>query len=188
MATARVSSPAQGLLEFQASGSILIATTRSRHSGISPASTTSPIWARKTAGLSGDVYVGFFNPLLRSFGDPTNTTYFMVMNGLGGNLSLPSGQSDNTATVAETRQQMTLNFDFGITGINSLLRLNRNTGQVDVINTGFSDGGNTVLTSLGGGKYQLQLKLDGGTGDLFKYNDGTAFRGCAKRRARCLLG
>ncbi len=131
----------------------------------------------KNGGLSGDVYVGFFNPLLRSFGDPTNTTYFMVMNGLGGNLSLPSGQSDNTATVAETRQQMTLNFDFGITGINSLLRLNRNTGQVDVINTGFSDGGNTVLTSLGGGKYQLQLKLDGGTGDLFKYNDGTAFVG-----------
>ena len=101
----------------------------------------------------------------------------MVMNGLGGNLSLPNGQSDNTATVAETRQQMTLNLDFGITGINSLLRLNRNTGHVDVINTGFSDGGNTVLTSLGNGKYQLQLKLDGGTGDLFKYNDGTPFVG-----------
>ncbi len=131
----------------------------------------------KNGGLSGDVYVGFFNPLLRTFGDPTNTTYFMVMNGLGGNLTLPNGQSDNTATVADTRQQMTLDFDFGITGINSLLRLNRNTGQVDVINTSYSDGGNTVLTSLGGGKYQLQLKLDGGTGDLFKYNDGTAFVG-----------
>ncbi|HEX3600077.1 MAG TPA: autotransporter-associated beta strand repeat-containing protein [Lacipirellulaceae bacterium] len=131
----------------------------------------------KNGGLSGDVYVGFFNPLLRNFGDPTNTTYFMVMNGLGGNLTLPNGQSDNTATVADTRQQMTLNFDFGITGINSLLRLNRNTGQVDVINTGFSDGGDTVLASQGGGKYQLQLKLDGGTGDLFKYNDGTPFVG-----------
>ncbi|HEX4414692.1 MAG TPA: autotransporter-associated beta strand repeat-containing protein, partial [Lacipirellulaceae bacterium] len=131
----------------------------------------------KNGGLSGDVYVGFFNPLTRSFGDPVNTTYFMAMNGLGGNLSLPSGQSDNTATVAQTRQQMTLNFDFGITGINSLQRLNRNTGQVDVITTGYSDGGNTILTSLGGGKYQLQLTLDGGTGDLFKYNDGTAFVG-----------
>src|SRR4051812_33321361 len=98
-------------------------------------------------------------------------------NGLGGDLALPNGQSDNTATVAETRQQMTLNFDFGITGINSLLRLNRNTGTVDVINTGYSDGGNTILTSLGNGKYQLQLTLDGGTGDLFKYNDGTPFVG-----------
>src|SRR5436190_11639012 len=131
----------------------------------------------KNGGLSGDVYVGFFNPLHLSFGDPTGTTYFMVMNGLGGNLSLPNGQSDNTATVAETRQQMTLNFDFGVTGINSLLRLNRNTGTVDTINTSYSDGGNTVFTSLGSGKYQLQLKLDGGTGELFKYNDGTPFVG-----------
>ena len=131
----------------------------------------------KNGGLSGDVYVGFFNPLHLSFGDPTGTTYFMVTNGLGGDLALPNGQSDNTATVAETRQQMTLNFDFGITGINSLQRLNRDTGLVDVINTSFNDGGNTLFTSLGGGKYQLQLKLDGGTGDLFKYNDGTAFVG-----------
>ena len=72
---------------------------------------------------------------------------------------------------------MTLDFDFGVTGINSLLRLNRNTGLVDMIDTSYSDGGNTVFTSLGNGKYQLQLKLDGGTGDLFKYNDGTAFVG-----------
>ncbi len=131
----------------------------------------------KNGGLSGDVYVGFFNPLHLSFGDPTGTTYFMVMNGLGGDLALPNGQSDNTTTVAETRQQMMLSFDFGVTGINSLLRLNRDSGAVDVINTGFNDGGNTVFTSLGNGKYQLQLKLDGGTGDLFKYNDGTPFVG-----------
>ena len=83
---------------------------------------------------------------------------------------------------------MTLNFDFGITGINSLLRLNRNTGTVDTINTGFSDGGNTVFTSLGNGKYQLQLKLDGGTGDLFKYNDGTAFVGVQTAAALGVLG
>ena len=131
----------------------------------------------KNGGLSGDVYLGFFNPLHLSFGDPTDTAYFMVMNGLGGDLTLPNGQSDNTATVTETRQQMTLNFDFGVTGINSLQRLNRNTGLVEVIDTSYSDGGNTVLTSLGNGKYQLQLKLDGGTGDLFKYNDGTPFVG-----------
>jgi autotransporter-associated beta strand protein len=131
----------------------------------------------KNGGLSGDVYVGFFNPLHLSFGDPAGTTYFMVMNGLGGDLTLPNGQSDNTATVAETRQQMTLNFDFGVTGINSLERLNRNTGLVEVISTSFNDGGNTVFTSLGNGKYQLQLRLDGGTGDLFKYNDGSPFVG-----------
>jgi autotransporter-associated beta strand protein len=131
----------------------------------------------KNGGLSGDVYVGFFNPLHLSFGNPTGTTYFMVMNGMGGDLTLPNGQSDNTATAAETRQQMTLSFDFGVTGIDSLLRLNRNTGLVDVINPSFNDGGNTVFTSLGNGKYQLQLKLDGGTGDLFKYNDGSPFVG-----------
>ncbi|MEX0612224.1 MAG: autotransporter-associated beta strand repeat-containing protein, partial [Pirellulales bacterium] len=131
----------------------------------------------KNSGLSGDVYVGFFNPLHLSFGDPAGTTYFMIMNGLGGDLALPNGQSDNTATVAETRQQMTLSFDFGVAAINSLLRLSRNTGLVEVINTGFNDGGNTIFTSLGNGKYQLQLTLDGGTGDLFKYNDGTPFVG-----------
>ncbi len=131
----------------------------------------------KNGGLSGDVYVGFFNPLHLSFGDPTGATYFMVTNALGGDLRLPDGSTDNTATVAQTRQQMTLDFDFGVTGIHSLLRLNRNTGLVDTIDTSYSDGGNTVFTSLGNGKYQLQLKLDGGTGDLFKYNDGTAFVG-----------
>ena len=46
-----------------------------------------------------------------------------------------------------------------------------------MINTSFNDGGDTVFTSQGNGKFQLQLKLDGGTGDLFKYNDGTPFVG-----------
>ena len=37
----------------------------------------------KNNGHPGDVYVGFFNPLLTSYGDPAGTAYFMVENALG---------------------------------------------------------------------------------------------------------
>jgi len=125
----------------------------------------------KNNGNPGDVYVGYFNPLHASYGDPAGTAYFMVTNALGAYLQDPS------LLATDCIQQITMNFDFGVTGINSLQRLNRNSGLVEIINTSYSDGGNTVFTSQGNGKYQLQLKLEGGTGDLFKYNDGTAFVG-----------
>ncbi len=128
-------------------------------------------------GYTGDVYVGFFNPLLSSSGDPNGEAYFMVTNGLGGDLRLPDGSSDNLTTAAQCQQQITLLFDFGTSGINSLERLNRLTGQLDVINTSYHDGGNTIWSYLGGSQYRLLLTLDGGTGDLFKYNDGTPFVG-----------
>ncbi len=122
-------------------------------------------------GYAGDVYVGYFNPLLSSFGDPNGEAYFMVTNGLGGSLQ------DPTALVGDCKQQITMNFDFSASGITSLERLSRNTGQVEVINTSYSDGGNTIWSSLGGSLYRLQLTLDGGTGDLFKFNDGSPFVG-----------
>jgi autotransporter-associated beta strand protein len=117
-------------------------------------------------GYAGDVYVGFFNPLHTSFG-PAGSTYFMIMNGLGGNLTLPNGQSDNTALVSETVQQITLGFNFGASGINSLQRLRRSDGQVEII----------PLTHITGNQYQYIFNLEGGTGDLFKYNDGSPFVG-----------
>lgn len=124
----------------------------------------------KNGGHTGDVYVGYFNPLLTASADPTAEAYFMVTNGLGGDLTLPNGSSDNTATVAETQQQITLTFDFGASGVTSLQRLSRLTGQLEVV----------PLTHVSGSTYQLVFTLDGGTGDLFKFNDGTPFVGVEK--------
>ena len=110
-------------------------------------------------GLRGDVLVGYFNPLLESYDGPdfSNELYFMITNGL----------SDPGALVADTRQQITLNFDFKTSGITSLLRLSRDTGQVEQVPLIFDS------TS----HYHLDLTLDGGTGDLFKFNDGAPFVG-----------
>src|SRR4029079_18698318 len=108
-------------------------------------------------GFRGDVLVGYFNPLLESFDGPDfgNELSFMITSGL----------SDTTALVADTRQQITLSYDFKPSGINSLLRLNRDTGLVETVS----------LISDGGAKYHLTRTLDGGTGDLFKFNDGSIF-------------
>jgi autotransporter-associated beta strand protein len=115
----------------------------------------------KNNGQPGDVYVGFFNPLLTSYGDPAGTAYFMVTNALGPYLDDPS------ATVANCMQRITLDFDFGAGSINSLQRLRRSDGQVEVV----------PLSHLTGNQYELTFDLEGGTGDLFKYNDGTPFVG-----------
>src|SRR5262249_45805249 len=109
----------------------------------------------------GDVYVGWFNPLSTSYGDPAGEAYFMITNALGAYLQ------DPTLTVNDCIQQITLNFDFGGSGINSLERLRRSDGQVESV----------PLTHLTGNQYQYVFNLEGGTGDLFKYNDGTPFVG-----------
>jgi hypothetical protein len=110
-------------------------------------------------GLRGDVVVGFFKVLHESYdGDSYfNQKYFMVTNGL----------SDGSATAAQTQQTIHLTFNFGSSGITSLQRLSRTTGQVETVS----------LVSDGGGVYHLDLTLDGGTGDLFKYNTGAPFVG-----------
>jgi autotransporter-associated beta strand protein len=115
----------------------------------------------KNNGQPGDVYVGFFNPLLASYGDPAGTAYFMVTNALGPYLD------DSTATVADCQQQITMNFDTQYSGISTLQRLRRSDGQLEIV----------PLTRTAGHLYQLQFTLEGGTGDLFKYNDGTPFVG-----------
>ncbi len=110
-------------------------------------------------GLRGDVVIGYFKALDEDFDGPSwqNQTYFMVTNGL----------CDPNGSAAQTRQRITLNFDFGSSGITSLQRLSRTTGQVEVVE----------LTPLGGSSYRLELVLDGGTGDLFKFNTGAPFVG-----------
>jgi hypothetical protein len=108
-------------------------------------------------GLRGDVVVGQFRPMQGAI-DP----YFMIVNGL----TAPSG------TVDDATQTIHLNFDFGMSGINSLLRLSRDTGTVEPV----------PLVHNGGSLYSLDLALDGGTGDLFKYNNGLAFVGQSQLR------
>ena len=113
----------------------------------------------KNDGLRGDILVGYFNPLIEADDGPSYTgeIYFMVTNGL----------SDAAGLVSETRQSVHLEFDFLASGINSLLRLDRDTGQVETVS----------LVHDIGSLYHLDLVLDGGTGDLFKFNTGALFVG-----------
>lgn len=104
------------------------------------------------SNLRGDVFVGYFRPLRAS--DP-NEPYFMILNGL----------TDPVADCAGTQQTIRLDFNFASSGITSLQRVNRDNGTIEVV----------PLTSDGGSLYHLNLVLPGGTGDMFKFNTGSAF-------------
>jgi hypothetical protein len=108
-------------------------------------------------GLPGDVIVGFFKVLDESFDGTaySNQKYFMVTNGL----------SDGSGSASATQQKIRLTFNMGSSGITSLQRLSRYNGKIEIV----------PLTSEGNGIYSLDLTLDGGTGDLFKYNTGAPF-------------
>jgi hypothetical protein len=112
--------------------------------------------------LAGDVIVGYFEPLDEQFTDPDasddDDLYFMIVNGL----------SDPNGLASQTQQEITINFDFASDpSISGLQRLSRDTGLVESVS----------LTPTGGTTYQLLLTLDGGTGDLFKFNTGSSFVG-----------
>ena len=111
----------------------------------------------KNNGLAGDVIVGYFKPLDPSFTNSghANDIYFMIVNGL----------SDATGEAADCRQLIRLDFNFGTSGITDLLRLSRDTGAVEEVG----------LVHTSGSLYYLDLYLDGGTGDLFKFNNGGMF-------------
>ena len=108
-------------------------------------------------GLEGDVIVGYFQPLDPSFADRGHAEdlYFMVVNAL----------SNPTGSAAECRQLVHLDFDFSNSNVRGLLQLSRETGEVERV----------ALVDKGGSLYGLDLKLDGGTGDLFKFDNGAAF-------------
>ncbi len=103
-----------------------------------------------------DVWVGFFKPIHHTI-DGSGTAdenYFMLVNGCW----------DTNGTITE--QTIRLDFDFGgDTSINSLLRISRLSGEIEVV----------PLTLISGNTYYLDLVLDGGEGDLFKYNNGISF-------------
>ena len=111
--------------------------------------------------LPGDLIVGYFNPLDEQFTDAGTSDdddlYFMIVNGL----------SDSTGLASATQQEITMNFDFtSDPTITSLQRLSRDTGLVEDV---------TWTTDFGDDTYELVLTLDGGTGDLFKFNTGSTF-------------
>ena len=111
----------------------------------------------KNNGLEGDVIIGYFNVLLESFDGPDDSDeiYFMIVNGL----------TDSDGSAAETQQEIRVDFDFLSSGITGLQRLSRDTGLVEDV----------TLMSDGGSLFHLDLILDGGTGDLFKFNTGADF-------------
>ncbi|MEO6434990.1 MAG: hypothetical protein ABIP55_04420 [Tepidisphaeraceae bacterium] len=112
--------------------------------------------------LRGDVLIGWFRPLQdERHGDET---YFMVTNGLCAPPSAPVGGS-----AAACRQRITLNLHFKDSGITALQRLSRATGKVEEV----------ALKPVANnpGRFLLMLELDGGTGDLFKFQTGAPFVG-----------
>jgi hypothetical protein len=113
-------------------------------------------YGSKNGGLEGDVIVGYFNVLDEEFdGSSEDEIYFMITNGL----------TDPFGTSAQTQQTVTIDFDFGSSGITQLQRLDRTTG--DVVDV--------PLTHLTGSRYRLDWVLLGGEGDLFKYDTGAIF-------------
>lgn len=96
--------------------------------------------------------IGSFKPLRGA-----DDHYFMIVNGL----------TAGTGTANDAIQTIRLSFDFQASGIQSLLRLSRDTGKEEVVPLIHDDGA----------RYHLDLILEGGTGDLFKYHDGSHFVG-----------
>jgi hypothetical protein len=109
--------------------------------------------------LRGDFLIGWFKPLVPDA--HPDEIYFMITNAL----------CDRTGSSAQCRQRITLNFHFKDSGIKSLLRLSRTTGHVEEVPL--------KPIEKDPGRYVLALELDGGAGDLFKFNTGVAFLGIA---------
>ncbi len=107
--------------------------------------------------LRGDVIIGYFKPLDPSFTNDyhEDDIYFMIVNGL----------TDETGSGDDCLQEIRINFDFGNSGITQLKRKSRTTGNVETV----------PLVHDGGTTYHLYLYLDGGTGDLFKFDNGGTF-------------
>ena len=108
-------------------------------------------------GLPGDVILAWFHPLDESFDGPnyTNEIYFMVVNAL----------TATNGTATDCMQELKLNFLSAAPS--SVVMLDPETGLLQT---------NTMGT-IGGGRHQLVLDLNGGDAALFKFNDGAPFVG-----------
>jgi hypothetical protein len=114
----------------------------------------------KNDGLPGDVWLSWFKPLEEAYDGPTcnGEIYMMVVNGL----TAPDGSA------ADCRQEIRLNFLFS-SGFGGVQRLNHDTGRLELLDA--------PIIPNSGGRRQLTLLLDGGTGDLFKFKTGAPFVG-----------
>ncbi|HEX2475806.1 MAG TPA: hypothetical protein VHK01_13730 [Lacipirellulaceae bacterium] len=114
----------------------------------------------RNGGLRGDVIISWFKPLDATNDDANlvdDQLYFMIVNGFAG----PDGMA------ADYRQRITVNFFNNVTP--SLQRINPETGEAEAILLEVIPGT--------GGRRRLNLELDGGKGELFKFNTGHAFLG-----------
>jgi hypothetical protein len=100
-----------------------------------------------------DVVIGYFNPLLADNTDCSfvDGTTFMIVNGA------------STGSAADASEWYHLAFDFTGSNFDSLTRLDRDTGHVELV----------TLSHLSGSQYALDLNLPGGTGDLFGFWDSS---------------
>ena len=102
-----------------------------------------------TSDSSVDVLVGYLV-------DDNAETYIMICN-------TNHGKDLDGGATAET---IRIDLDFLSSGITSLQRMNRNTGEVEPVS----------LVSDGGSAYHLDLTLPGGTAELLKFNTGANFQ------------
>ena len=121
-----------------------------------------------------DTIVGYFRPLLAD-----NTVYtfvdglcFMIVNGAGNEsgLDIPvdgNGDPDPAIMAAGTAEALGewyhVAFDFADSNIDSLVRLSRDTGEVELV----------PLIHYADSQYYFNLYLPGGTGDLFAFWDSS---------------
>jgi hypothetical protein len=121
----------------------------------------------------GDILIGYLKPLLSDNKGCTfaDGLHFMIVNGSvgpGTSGAVPvdaNGVVDSTALAAGTADALAqwyrVMFDFTGSNFDSLVRLSRDTGKVELV----------TLTPMGGSTYALDLYLPGGTGDLFAFWD-----------------
>ena len=117
-----------------------------------------------------DIVIGYFKPLLSDNSGYTfaDGLHFMIVNGASGNV-IPvdsNGVADPAAmaagSAAALAERYHITFNFTGSDFNSLVRLSRDTGQVELVSlTPYGPEGNKT--------YFLDLTLEGGTGDLFRY-------------------
>ena len=122
----------------------------------------------------GDVLIGYFEPLLS---DNAACTFvdglrFMIVNGSVGAFpswipldanGTPDPVAMATGSAAAQAQWYHLVFDFTGSTFDSLVRLSRDTGEVELV----------TLTPVAGSVFYLDLNLPGGTGDLFGFWDSS---------------
>ena len=109
-----------------------------------------------------DILVGYFEPLLADNSGCTfaNGLHFMIVNGATGTSTAYNAPGDPASA---SEQWYRISFDFIGSDYDSLVRLSRDTGEVELVE----------LTHTVNSAYYFDLNLPGGTGDLFAYWDSS---------------